>query len=231
MRITFAILSSLLLLANANVSTANIIFTPVVTSQPPAGPGFTQQITVRLAMTGVGGNAASNSVNSFGFSAALAPASASLLATNISWTEVGFGTFGTEFSSHTPLGTGSSGNPVIFSGTITSPAGFQNFSDIPDPVFTHRYREISFTVNRLFSAVPLQFVFSSAAGGFVGPTGSTPIVNFTTANAVNAAGQSFSISAVPEPTSIALVALVGGIAACARLRTRKANKKSVSSAV
>ncbi|HUP78103.1 MAG TPA: PEP-CTERM sorting domain-containing protein, partial [Pirellula sp.] len=37
-----------------------------------------------------------------------------------------------------------------------------------------------------------------------------------------------TIIAVPEPTSIALVALVGGIGAGARLRTRKAKKKSVA---
>lgn len=226
MKFTIAILASLLFVANTAVSNANIIFTPTISSTSIGGPvvnnQFTQQtFNMRLALSG-NGAAATNQVNQFAFSVLIGQSSTPINlvgAPPISVQVTPF-PFSTQFSSQAEFPTGANNGFVLFglNQTVANGGPLINFGDGS----TDRFRDFSFTLVRPSSVQALTFTFASApipGAGLSGFSGGA-VASFGTASIAGA------VTAVPEPTSLALIALIGGIVAGARLRTRKAKKTS-----
>ena len=245
MRFTVAIFASLLFVANTAVSYATIIVTPV-TAASAVGVGVTtQSFTMRLRMTGNATNEAP-SVNQYAFNVALTTAAGAINFTNDTRTgttgvfltpiATGLG-FGGEFSQTNTATTGA--NTAFIEGQPGGGSPFTFTSDSlafngapPAGTGYFRERELTFAVTRpLFGAdrdilvtITPATITGTALTSFRNAAGGLLSTNFGAGTTVVGG----TISAVPEPTSIALVALVGGIAAGARLRTRKAKKKSVA---
>ena len=242
MRLTIAILASLLFVANTAVSHATIIVTPVTAASTPGVGVTTQSFTMRLRMT----SNASDSVAQYAFNVALSTAAGPISFTNdtrtgttgVFMTQIATGLgFGGEFSQTNTATTGV--NTAFIEGQPGggSPFTFTNDSlafNGPTPASGYfRERELTFAVNRpLFGAdrdilvniTPATINGSGGLTSFRNAAGGALATNFGTGTTVVGG----TISAVPEPTSMALVALVGGIAAGARLRARKGKKKSVA---
>ena len=242
MRFTVAIFASLLFVANTAVSYATIIVTPV-TAASAVGVGVTtQSFTMRLRMT----SNANDSVAQYAFNVALSTAAGPISFTNDTRTSTtgvfltpiatGLG-FGGEFSQTNTATTGT--NSAFIEGQPGGGSPFTFTSDSlafngapPAGTGYFRERELTFAVTRpLFGAdrdilvtITPATITGTALTSFRNAAGGALATNFGAGTTVVGG----TISAVPEPTSIVLVALVGGIAAGARLRTRKATKKSVA---
>lgn len=222
MRLTTGILASLFLVASAAVSNANIIFTPTLISSSLTAT--TQSFSINLALTG-----ANDIVNQFAFSATVSTASGPAIALTGPITSVNLvpTNFGLEFT-HS-INEAGTPNGIGFSGTnLPNPGGGTIFGATEGSPYT-RSRVINFTVNRGISNQTLNVAFAAATvpggngvnfTGVVRGDGTSVPANFNTTTFAGG-----TISAVPEPTSIALVAMVGGIVFAARRRTFKANKK------
>ena len=220
MRLSIALLAGLFLVVISAVSDANIIFTPTLNGSSIAGAN--QNFSVRLALTGD-----NDFVRQFAFSATLSTAAGSpvVLVGNITSPDLVAFTFGSEFSHNTTA----MGNPngIIFSGT--NPAGTgATFGPTEGVPFT-RSRDINFTVARggidqtiniTFAAATIPDPANPGLSGFVNGANAPVSTNFRTTSFAGG-----TITAVPEPTSIALLAMIGGIATCARIGTRKGFKK------
>ncbi len=233
MRLTVAIFASLLFVANTAVSYATVIVTPVTFSPTPAQFAPTQQFTMRLRMT----SNANDSVAQYAFNVALSTAAGPIsYSTPLALTDVitGLG-FGGEYSQTNTALTGASSLFMEGQPGGGSPFTFTNDSLLfngPTPgVGYFRERELTFVVNRPAIGQPNRDILvnitpatitGTALTGFRNAAGGALATNFGTGTTVVGG----TITAVPEPTSIALVALVGGIAAGARLRARKSKRKS-----
>ena len=237
MRFTFAVLASLLFMANISVSNANIIFTPTVQSTSLGGPLvfgtlFSQQtFNMRVALSGSGA-AATNSVNQFAFSVTAGQSGGAI---NIVGGATAFTVqptpfpFSTQFASQAEFPAGTGNGFVLFgtNQTVANGGPLINFGDGS----TDRFREFSFTVVRPTDGVARDLTFTFAQAPI---PGTAPTLNGFTGGAVAPFGTAFvggTVTAVPEPTSIALVALVGGLAAGTRLRNRRSKNNHVASNV
>ena len=233
MRLTVAIFASLLFVANTAVSYATIIVTPVTFSPTPALGATTQQFTMRLRMT----SDASDSVAQYAFNVALSTAAGPIsYSTPLALTGIATGLgFGGEYSQTNTAITGA--NSAFLEGqpgggspfTFTSDSLAFNGAPPATPGY-FRERELTFAVNRpllgsnrdILVTITPATITGTALNSFRNAAGAALPTNFGAGLTVVGG----TIIAVPEPTSIALVALVGGIAAGARLRTRKTKKKS-----
>ena len=234
MRLTQVILASLLFVANTAVSHATIIVTPV-TAASAVGVGVTtQSFTMRLRMT----SNASDSVAQYAFNVALSTAAGPIsYSTPLALTGLATGLgFGGEYSQTNTAITGANSAFIEGQPGGGSPFTFANdslgFNDAPPARGYFRERELTFAVNRplfgdnrdILVTITPATITGTALNSFRNAAGAALATNFGAGTAVVGG----TIIAVPEPTSIALVALVGGFAAGARLRTRKAKKKSVA---
>ena len=215
MRYTSAILGSLLLIASASFAEAGVLFSTDTT--PGAVASGRQAFTVRVNMVS---DANVGNVTSYGFRVALSTIVGPL---NSFTTLTGPGVTGDsqwalDFT-HTDPG---------INGTLTSldfiggPGTGTNFLAATGP----RFRDFSFSLTQ--ASIPFPFLVT-VSGLAATPTG---FLNGA-ANVISNAGTSFAagtVTAVPEPASLALLASVGGLALCARFRNRKSRKKLENSA-
>ena len=234
MRLTQVILASLLFVANTAVSHATIIVTPVTAASTPGVGVTTQSFTMRLRMT----SNANDSVAQYAFNVALSTAAGPIsYSTPLALTGIPTGLgFGGEYSQTNTAVTGANSAFIEGQPGGGSPFTFTNdslaFNGAPPAVGYFRERELTFAVNRplfgndrdILVTITPATIAGTALTSFRNAAGAALATNFGAGTTVVGG----TISAVPEPTSIALVALIGGIAAGARLRTRKAKKKSVA---
>ena len=217
-KLSFCI-AMLLFVFQAPCATASITFSTIVT--PGSVVGNQQSFSVKLGLAGT-----NDSVSSFGFTATLSTQSGPA----ISLVNVGGFTitspdvpnspgFGSSFQQNTSAS--STGNSITFTG-IPGTGSFIFVNSTTD-----QFRQIDFTVNILatqnlavtLASAPTGDPAQPTANGFVNNVGANVSANFGTPLAAG------SITAVPEPTSIALLAFGGGFAFIARFRIRRTEKK------
>lgn len=216
MRYTSAILGSFLLIASASLADAAIIFSTISTASTPAAGR--QAFTVRVGM--VSSLAGGNSANSYGFRVALSTTGGPLSSfTTLTGPGVtGPSPWDTEFS-HTNSGINGTFTSLDFVGGLGPGSSFLAATG-------PRFRDFSFSLVQGPDAIPF---FVTVTGLAATPTG---FLNGA-ANVASNAGTIFatgSVTAIPEPASIVLLASVGGLALCARFRNRKPRKKLENSA-
>lgn len=194
----------------ASLATASITFSTSVT--PGAVVGNQQSFSIDLAMKGT-----ADVVSSYGFTATLSTASgpalnlATVSGFTITSPDIGNGAgWGTEFT-HNINSSVATGNSITFTGIPGSTPTFDGSAG--------RFRQINFTAN-ISATQNILVTMTSAATGFVNGGTAVSVSNF---DAPLAAG---SITAVPEPTSMALLAFGGGFALISRLRSRRTEKKN-----
>jgi hypothetical protein len=238
MKITTAILATLFLMGAASFSNAAIIVTSSFLAPVNNGASFTY--TVRTIVTG---DPTVNSASSYGFKVALTAvlqpganiSSFSGTAITIPLIEGSGLGFQGHFTAAAPINNTISATAfeAIFVGRQNS---LFNFSDN----FADKFRDLTFTITKPLSgtvtltATPSAVSYTNANNGGNGGTGfvdlsvvPAQVTTTYTAPTVGNGGQtSFSITAVPEPSSLGLLAVAGVFGLGVRMRNWRSRGKS-----
>ena len=246
MKITTAILAFLFVFTNVTTSNAAIIVTTsLIANGPNLAASLTHNYIARATITTSGGN--DNSSTSFGFRLTLSgtgvPGNISAILP-IAPLDPGPAGFNAEF---THASTVVGGNAVNFIGR--NQGALVAFNNPPLNGTPTRFLDYSFTVNRS-SAFVLTATAAAIPGGYIGDStgygANGSGTGFVTASAgvfvagaigtnvngatfvVDPSSGSVGITAVPEPNSIAMLAVAGIFGVGVQVRRWKSKRKSAS---